>query len=61
MAKKHRGGQRPGAGAKPKPDAHRRSKRVMLSLTAKEFARLQRAAGRRRISVFAREILLGHL
>jgi hypothetical protein len=61
MARKKRGGRRPGAGPKPKPATERRDKRVMLSLTPREFARLQRAAGRRPVAVFAREFLLARL
>ena len=61
MAKTHRGGRRPGAGAKPKPATQRRTKRVMLSLTAREFARLQRAAGREPVAAYARRILLAQM
>jgi hypothetical protein len=54
MAQKKRGGRRPGAGAKPMPVAERREKRLMLSLTPGEYARLRRAAGRQPLAVFAR-------
>lgn len=61
MRKGRRGGSRPGAGPKPKPDGERRDERVMLSLTPRELARLRRAAGRLPIAVFARETLLAQL
>jgi hypothetical protein len=61
MAKRNRGGRRPGAGAKPKPAGDRRDKRVMLSLTAGEYARLRTAAGRQPVAAFARETLLATL
>jgi hypothetical protein len=61
MVKRNRGGRRPGAGAKPKPVDERRDKRVMLSLTAEEYARLRRFAGHQPVAVFARERLLATL
>lgn len=61
MARRNRGGRRPGAGAKPKPEIERRDKRVMLSLTPSEFARLRRAAGRQPMAVFARETLFANI
>lgn len=61
MPKRNRGGRRPGAGPNPKPAAERRDRRVMLSLTPGELARLRRAAGREAVAVFARNRLLANL
>ncbi len=52
-----RGGARPGSGPKPKPPVELKRNRVVIFLDDAEFAELTRAAGAKRPSEFARDIV----
>lgn len=56
-----RGGARPGSGPKPRPASEVRSKAVMLMLTPREHAALQKAAGDEAMATYAHRVLARHL
>ncbi len=59
MAKGQHGGARPGAGGKPTPVRTHKRHRIVLLLDDAELRRLSKAAGKQRLSEYARETLLG--
>ena len=58
MAKKRRGGARPGAGAKPKPKDEKQSRQVMLTFTDEEYDQLTWTAGDQPLATYIRNVVL---
>jgi len=59
--KRQRGGARLGAGRKPIPASQRRERSVILRFTEAEYKNLEDAAGKDRVAIFARSIVLRSL